>query len=229
MESCLRSASAWHDPLESRTIKSKEVNEGWVETVWYISHLIASYPHSVTTPERLVWNSSQKFRGLSLNDLLLKGPDMLRAVLLRFRAGVFAALGDIRKMYNSVWLEDQNINLYRFLCHHSGEEEIDEYVITRVHIGANQYGLCSCQRSQTYPYSITLRKSNMCCKKMLVDNILTSHNSMDTLKVMTSNVKTDGFHIKPWFYSDQSGREESRDKEKTEPKTMILPNLHDRR
>lgn len=48
----------------------------------------------------------------------------------------------------------------------------------------------------------------MCYKKMLVDNILTSHNSMDQLKVITSNVKTRGFQIKPFVYSDQSRRKE---------------------
>ncbi|CAI5659627.1 unnamed protein product [Oreochromis niloticus] len=85
---------------------SKEVLQSLTGPVWYISHLIAPNPHSVSTPVRLVWNSSQKYRGLSLNDILIKGPDVLnpiRAVLLRFRAGVYAALGDIRKMYNSVW------------------------------------------------------------------------------------------------------------------------------
>lgn len=62
---------------------------------WYVSHLIAPNPHSVTTPIRLVWNSSQTFRGVSLNDLLTKAPDVLNqicAVLLRFRHGVHAAL-----------------------------------------------------------------------------------------------------------------------------------------
>lgn len=66
----------------------------WNGSVWYVSHLIAPNPHSVTTPVRLVWNSSQKFRGVSLNDLLMKGPDVLNqicAVLLRFRGGVHAA------------------------------------------------------------------------------------------------------------------------------------------
>lgn len=117
---------------------SNEVIESWTGPVWYISHLIAPNPHSVTTPVRLVWNSSQKFRGLSLNDLLLKGPDVLnpiRAVLLRFRAGAFAALGDIRKMYNSIWLEDQEVHLHRFHWRYSGEDEIEEYAITRVNIG----------------------------------------------------------------------------------------------
>lgn len=86
--------------------------------VWYVSHLIAPNPQSVTTPVRPVWNSSQKFRGVSMNDLLMKGPDVLnqiRAVLLRFRSGVYAALGDIKKMYNSVWLEEQEVHLHRFL------------------------------------------------------------------------------------------------------------------
>lgn len=39
--------------------------------------------------------SSQTFRGVSLNNLLMKGPDVLNqicAVLLRFRDGVHAAL-----------------------------------------------------------------------------------------------------------------------------------------
>ncbi len=74
---------------------SKEALLTWSEPVWYISHLISPNPHSVTTPVRLVWNSSQKFRGLNLNDLLLKGPDVLhsiRSVLLKFRRGVFTAL-----------------------------------------------------------------------------------------------------------------------------------------
>lgn len=117
---------------------SKEELASWSGPVWYISHLIAPNPHSVTTPVRLVWNSSQKFRGQSLNDLLIKGPDVLndiRAVLIRFCQGVFAALGDIRKMYNSVWLEDQEVHLHRFLWRDSDEEDTQEYAITRVNIG----------------------------------------------------------------------------------------------
>lgn len=84
---------------------SEEKLASWTGSVWYISHLIAPNPHSGSTPVRLVGNSSQKYRGLSLNDMLLKGLDVrnpIRAVLLRFRAGVFAAFGDSHKMYNSV-------------------------------------------------------------------------------------------------------------------------------
>lgn len=67
---------------------SNDVIINWNGPVWYVSHVIAPNPHSVTTPVRLVWNSSQKFRGVSLNNLLMKGPDVLNqicTVLLRFR------------------------------------------------------------------------------------------------------------------------------------------------
>ena len=112
-----------------------DVISKWIGPVWYVNHLVAPNPHSVTTPVRLVWNSSQKCRGVSMNDILLKGPDVLnpiRAVLLRFRRGVYAALGDIRKMYNSVWLEEGEMHLHRFLWRDNPDEEMGQYAITRV-------------------------------------------------------------------------------------------------
>lgn len=84
----------------------EDTTANWSGPVWYVSHLIAPNPHSVTTPVGFVWNSSQRFRGVSMYDLLVKGPDFLNqicAVLLRFRSGVYSALEDI-KMCNSVWL-----------------------------------------------------------------------------------------------------------------------------
>ena len=134
-----------------------QINTNWKGPVWYLSHLVARNPHSVNTPVRLVWNSSQKFRGVSMNDILLKGPDVLnpiRAVLLRFRRGVHAALGDIKKMYNSVWLEEREMHMHRFLWRESPEEEICEYAITRVNIGDRPAGciaLWLCEKQPVCP------------------------------------------------------------------------------
>ncbi len=105
-------AAQVHDMVERGAVTklTREVIERWNGPISYVSHLVAPNPHSTATPVRLVWNSSQKFKGLSMNYILLKGPDVLnpiRAVLLRFRKGVFAALGDLKKMYNSVWLEER--------------------------------------------------------------------------------------------------------------------------
>lgn len=90
---------------------TKEIIASWKGPVWLVSHLVAPNPHSVTTPVHLVWNSSQKFK-----TLLLKGP--IRALLLRFRRGVHAVLGDIKKMYVSLRLEDLLMHLQISLERH---------------------------------------------------------------------------------------------------------------
>lgn len=156
MEKQLRKEQEWkvaygtqiHEMVErGAAIKlTAEVIEKWTGPVWYVSHLVAPNPHSVTTPVCTVWNRSQKYKGVSMNDLLLKGPDVLnpiRAVLLRFREGVQAALGDIKKMYNSVWLEEREMHLHRFLWRDSPEEETSEYAITRVNISDKPTGCIS--------------------------------------------------------------------------------------
>ena len=99
---------------------TKDVMDGWNGAVWWVSHLTAPNPHSVTTPVHLVWNSSQEFRRVSMNSILLKGPDVpnpIRAVLLRFQEEheEHAAIGDITKMYNSVWLKEKEVHLHQFL------------------------------------------------------------------------------------------------------------------
>ncbi|KAK7918663.1 hypothetical protein WMY93_009947 [Mugilogobius chulae] len=193
---------------------SKDVLQSWAGPVWYVSHLIAPNPHSVSTPVRLVWNSSQRYRGLSLNDMLIKGPDVLnpiRAVLLRFRAGVFAALGDIRKMYNSVWLEEREVHLHRFLWRDTEDSEIEDFAITRVNIGDKPAG-CIAQvamreTANLPPFSHLKEERRVLEEDAYVDDILTSHNDLDHLNLLTSNIerilRAGGFYMKPWVYSAQ--------------------------
>ena len=48
---------------------TNDVISKWTGPVWYVSHLVEPNLHSVTTPVRLVWNSSQKCRGVSMNGM----------------------------------------------------------------------------------------------------------------------------------------------------------------
>lgn len=90
----------------------------------------------------------------------LKGPDVLnpiRAVLLRFREGRHAALGDIKKMYNSVWLEE--MHLHRSLWRDSPDEEnvymqLPEYITPNtLHLGsASPKGDLGDFQFDGYPY-----------------------------------------------------------------------------
>ena len=234
-------ASQVHEMVErGAAIKlTEEEMNNWKGAVWYVSHLVAPNPHSVTTPVRIVWNSSQKFKGLSMNDILLKGPDVLnpiRAVLLRFREGVHAALGDIKKMYNSVWLEDREVHLHRFCWRDSPDEEISEYAITRVNIGDRPAG-CIAQLAMRLTASLPMFAHLEDERRVLeedsyVDDLLTSHNDLKKLDKITAGVeeilRAGGFFLKPWVRSGESGRQETEAdvlrKEVKQKKALILPN-----
>ena len=128
----------------ARKLSPEEVAE-WSGPVFYLSHMALEQPKSESTPVRLVFNSSQKYRGVSLNSCLAKGPDCynctLLGMLIRFREFGVVMIGDIRKMYNTVHLEDLECHMHRFLwreCDTSRKPDI--YCITRVNLGDKPSG-----------------------------------------------------------------------------------------
>lgn len=123
--------------------------------------------------------------------LLLKGSDALNtipAVLLSFRRGVYAALGDIEKMYNYVWLEDLETHLDRFLWRDTQDEDIEGYAITRVIID-NQPAPCwsivnvdqqlSMRETAKLTMFLHLEEEHRSLEEdSYADDILTSHNDL---------------------------------------------------
>ena len=85
----------------------------------FISHLAVVNPKFSSTPVRIVLNSSQVYKGVSLNSFLPRGPDSymnnLIGILLRWREEAVALVGDIRKMFNSVHLKEMDKHCHRFL------------------------------------------------------------------------------------------------------------------
>ena len=101
----------------ARKLTNDEISN-WKGPTWYIAHQIAPNSTSKTTLCRIVWNSSQSVNGYSLNSILAKEPDVLnpiRNVLLRFRDGLYAFVGDLAKIYNSVY-KDAEVHLHRFMA-----------------------------------------------------------------------------------------------------------------
>ncbi len=137
-------------------------------------------------------------------------------------------------MYNSVWLEDREVHLHRFLWRDTEEEELGEYAITRVNIGDKPAG-CIAQlamrETANLPQFSHLREERRVVQEdSYVDDILTSYNNFDQLKIITANVeqilKAGGFELKPWVFSGQNRRKESAGKQEEEvtPRMVILPN-----
>lgn len=183
--------------LRGAAIKlTKEEIEGWNGPTWYISHLVAPNPHSSSAPVRMVWNSSQEFKGMSLNNLLHKRPDVLnpiRGVLLRFWSRLYAALGDVKKIYNSVWLKDKEVHLNRFLWRNDPKDEISVFAVVRVNIGDKPAG-CITQVAMREMANLPQFASMVAERWILVedcyvDDIFTSHNDLQTLIKMTKGVE----------------------------------------
>jgi hypothetical protein len=75
---------------------------------------------------RVVFDCAAKSGGISLNDLVMRGPDLLNAglgVLLRFRCGPVAFKGDIEGMFNQVKVTPDNRDMMRFLFWPDGDRK----------------------------------------------------------------------------------------------------------
>ena len=126
-----------------RKLTLMEIEE-WTGPVRYVDHRHIFKAKS-TTPVRLVINSSFSRRGeLSLNTILMKGPNILNClfeVLLRWRMWPVAYVGDISKMYHNVMTGEVEGHVRRLLWR---EYEInrapDVYVFQTVTFGDRPAG-----------------------------------------------------------------------------------------
>ena len=110
------------------TAMSKNIKAGHVEVVpnlelkptkegkvWWLPIFVVSQPKK--NKHRLVFDSSAKYGGTSLNSSLLQGPDennRLRGVLMRFRNGEVAFAGDIEAMFYNFDLPNNEKDYLRF-------------------------------------------------------------------------------------------------------------------
>ena len=92
-----------------------------------------------TTKLRIVHDASVKSeRGLSLNDALEKGPNLLPllwGILLRFRIGKVGIVGDLEKAFLQLSLHEEDRNVCCFLWLNP-QGEIDVYRYRKVFFGA---------------------------------------------------------------------------------------------
>lgn len=90
---------------------------------------------------RVVFDSSASFEGVSLNDVLLQGPNLnnsLLGVLLRFRKDPVAVTADIKQMFYCFFVKEEHRDVLRFLWFkdNNPENEVVDYRMT-VHVFGN--------------------------------------------------------------------------------------------
>ncbi|XP_076832060.1 uncharacterized protein LOC143477359 [Brachyhypopomus gauderio] len=107
---------------------------------WYLP-IFGVYHPQKKDQIRVVFDSSAKYEGLSLNDVLLRGPDMnntLLGVLMRFRKEPIAVTADIQQMFYCFIVKEEDRDFLRFLWFKENDpnKQIIEYRM-KVHVFGN--------------------------------------------------------------------------------------------
>ncbi|KAL4009495.1 hypothetical protein ACER0C_003347 [Sarotherodon galilaeus] len=132
------------------------------EECWYLPTFGVYHPQK-PNQIRVVFDSSAQYLGVSLNNVLLTGPDLnntLVGVLLRFRTESVAIMADIQQMFHCFMVREDHRNFLRFLWHRDNDlnKEVVEYRM-KVHVFGNStspavaiYGLRKAIRAGSKDY-----------------------------------------------------------------------------
>ena len=179
-------------------------------SVWYLPH------HHVLHPAkpgkiRIVFDCAAKFRGVSLNNQCLQGPDLtnkLIDVLLRFRQFRFGIMADIESMYLQVRIPDKDRNALRFLW--NVNDQLVEYRMT-----SHLFGGVWCSSSSTFALRQTVSDlpgdsiiKDTVINGFYVDDLLKSvQNSSEVIQVMDETkrvIARGGFNLTKFVTNDVS-------------------------
>ena len=201
----------------AREVSEEELNS-WVsggKKCYYISHQMALNPASKSSPIRTVFNSSQVYKGYSLNSSWELGPDVtgsLNGILIRFREKVIGAQGDVRKMYYCCRVTKEEEFMQLFLWKFEGETKIRTFAMTRLVMGnrpsanASQIAL----RETGYINDNHIKfpaAANALARNSYVDNTFVGNDDLESVKEDIKAVEEvaagAGFFYKPWVVSGQ--------------------------
>ncbi|XP_055604381.1 uncharacterized protein LOC129752630 [Uranotaenia lowii] len=125
---------------------SQTESEAPRKRIWYLPMFPVFNPNK-PGKLRVVWDAAATTNGISLNSLLLKGPDQLTelpAVLYKFREHRVAIGGDLREMFHQVLMKEDDQHCQRFLWRNNEHQQNpDEYVLQVMSFGATCSPSCA--------------------------------------------------------------------------------------
>ena len=152
---------------------------------WYIPHHGVYHPHK-PGKIRVVFDCSANFKGLSLNSMLHKGPDLtnsLVGVLTRFREDRVVVMADIEEMFYQVRVPDCNSSFLRFLWWEDGNmaQEVQEYQML-VHL----FGAISSPACANFALRRSAEDNESCFPPEVINTVKINFYVDDCLKSLPS-------------------------------------------
>ncbi|XP_037029336.1 uncharacterized protein LOC119069388 [Bradysia coprophila] len=178
-----------------RKLTPEELETKSDSPTWYLPTFPAFNPKK---PEkvRIVWDGAAKVMKISLNSVLLTGPDQLIPlpdILRRFRERLIAMIGDIKEMYHQIKVIKADQNAQRFLWRDGdSSRKPDVYVMLVVSFGLT----CSPSQAQFIKNKNALEfikefpeAVNTIINNHYVDDMLDSEHTVDAAEKRIKEVK----------------------------------------
>ena len=127
-----------------RVLDEAELENTNSDLQWYVPHLPVLNPNKPDKVRR-VCNAASKFGGVSLNDNLMAGPDLLQSligIIFRFREKEIALTADVEAMFLQVKVPPTDCRVLRFLWRENHTDPISVYEYGRHIFGAKSSPTC---------------------------------------------------------------------------------------
>ena len=206
---------------------------------WVLPLHVVFHPNKPTKP-RCCHDAKAMLQGVSLNSLLLTGPDLLNrllGVLFKFRRHEVTVSADIKGFFHQVYVYEKDKYLFQFYWYVDADLREPKLCYIKVHT----FGAKSSPTVSTYVlrHHATLHKDEISPETLeaimemfYVDDFLGSYEKEDTARKvrveLTELLKKGGFELVKWNSNRpkvlESGEERDEDKEikETDPQTETI-------
>ncbi|XP_058456830.1 uncharacterized protein LOC131434192 [Malaya genurostris] len=242
---CLETRMA-RDPTLANTIQKKIVDYqrcGYIrklsdqeldrpfDRIWYLPIFPVANPNKFGKI-RIVWDAAATVRGVSLNSVLLKGPDQLSSltdILYQFRLQRVGLCGDIREMFHQVGIREQDQHCQRFLWRNGDSNVNPDTFVMKV----MTFGACCSPSSAQYVKNLNAqrftsrfpRAVDAIIHKHYVDDLLASVETIEEAVQLAKEIHfihaQGGFEIRNWL-SNSITVLQKMNQHQTEEKNLIF-------
>lgn len=113
-----------------RSATERDIKSEW-PNVWYLPMSLVVNENKIPIKTRNVYDASAIYQGVSLNQALLMGPNLLVDMLcplMRFRMFKYAVTGDVKSMFHRIKICERDQQVQRILWRENQEKSLQVYI-----------------------------------------------------------------------------------------------------
>ena len=200
-----------------RILDEEELENTKTDLQWYVPHLPVLNPNKPDKVRR-VCNAASKFGGVSLNDNLMAGPDLLQSligIIFRFREKEIALTADVEAMFLQVKVPPTDCRVLRFLWRENHTDPISVYEYGRHIFGAKSSPTCVNYALQQVGRDS--RDDNGMVAKLInrnfymddfVKSVASREEAVEAYKCLRKSLADRGFQLTKWICNSEKVMEE---------------------